>query len=443
MRRLPPSTGAIYDPDGRNLRVTADGLRLALGDRRIMTTSICQTLSEAALPSIAYDHLTDPEEAHRAIADARRRGPLAIGPHGPEVLGYELVRAVLRDTRFVPAVKLVMSTQGITSGPVWERANQSILGLEGETHRRLRRLVSKAFTPRGAERLQTLIVDVMTELIDPLAAVGRCDVVVDIARPYPTPIICALLGVPRQDWQLFSAWTDDIKKAFDWNVANDEPVIAAAWAELDAYLEEMLAQRRDNLTDDLISDLIRAEDEGDRLTHRELVTLASTLLIAGTDTTRNQLAAAVYFLHKHPDQWALLGAHPELAGNAVNELMRYSPIVLALARMAGEDVELHGVIIPAGSLVVANIAAAQRDPAVYDDPDRLDITRDPSTPILAFGNGAHYCLGSHLARLELVEALRIITRRMPNPRSGGVAHWKQLTGITGPTALPLEFDPGH
>jgi cytochrome P450 len=408
-----------------------------------MTTSICPTVSEAGLPSIAYDHLTDPDEAHHVITQARRRGPIAMGPHGPEVLSYELVRMVLRDSRFVPAVKPVMAAQGITSGPVWDRANQSILGLEGETHHRLRRLVSKAFTPRGAERLRTLIVDVMTELIDPLAAVGRCDVVADIARQYPTPIICALLGVPRQDWQLFSTWTDDIKKVFEWNVANDEPVIAAAWAELDAYLEEMLAQRRDNLTDDLISDLIRAEDEGDRLTHRELVMLAATLLAAGTDTTRNQLAAAVYFLHDHPDQWALLAGRPELAGNAVHELMRYSPIVLALVRMAGEDVQLGEVIIPAGSLVLANIAAAHRDPAVYDDPDRLDITREPSTPILSFGSGAHYCLGSHLARLELIEALRIITRRMPNPRRSGRAHWKQMTGITGPTALPLEFDAGH
>jgi cytochrome P450 len=258
-----------------------------------MTTSICPTVWEAGLPSIAYDHLNDPDAAHRAIADARRQGPLAMGPHGPEVLSYELVRVALRDPRFAPAVKLVMATQGITSGPVWDRANQSIVGLEGETHHLLRRLVSKAFTPRSAELLRTLIVDVMTELIDPLAAAGHCDVVADIARQYPTLIICALLGVPREDWQLFSAWTDDIKKIFEWNVTNDEPAIAAAWAELDAYLEEMLAQRRDNLTDDLISDLIRAEDEGDRLSHRELLMLAATLLAAGTDTTRNQLAAAV------------------------------------------------------------------------------------------------------------------------------------------------------
>jgi cytochrome P450 len=408
-----------------------------------MTTSICTTRSEAGLPSIAYDHLYDPDEAHRAIAQARQQGPVAMGPHGPEILSYELVRSMLRDPRFTPAVKAVMAAQGVTSGPLWERATQNILALDGEQHHRLRRLVSKAFAPRGAERLQGVVIDVINELVDPLTVAGHCDVVTDIARPYPTPIICALLGVPRQDWELFSAWTDEIKKVFDWNVAADGQAISAAWEELDAYLEEMLAQRRRHLTDDLISDLICAQDDGDRLGHHELLMLVGTLLVAGTDTTRNQLAAAVHALSDHPDQWALLGDHPEFADAAVHELMRYYPIIFAGARMAVEDVQLGDVSIPAGGMVMRNIAAASRDPAVYDDPDRLDISREPSTPILSFGGGAHYCLGSHLARLELREALRIITRRMPHPRRTEPARWKQIIGITGPIALPLEFEPGH
>jgi cytochrome P450 len=408
-----------------------------------MTTSICPTVSEAGLPPIAYDHLYDPDEAHRAIADACRQGPVAMGPHGPELLTYELVRTALRDPSFTPAVGPVIASQGVTSGPLWDRATQNILALDGAQHHRLRRIVSKAFAPRGAERLRAVIVDVITELIDPLTAAGHCDVVTDLARPYPTPIICALLGVPRQDWELFSAWTDDIKKIFDWNVVADGPAITAAWDQLDAYLEEMLAQRRGALTDDLISDLIRAEDDGDRLGHDELLMLAGTLLAAGTDTTRNQLAAAVHALSDHPDQWALLGNHPEFAGAAVHELMRYYPIVFAGARLAADDIRLGEMTIPAGAMVVPNLAAANRDPAVYDDPDRLDISRKPSTPILSFGGGAHYCLGSHLARLELCEALSIITRRMPNPRRSMPVRWKQITGITGPIALPLEFDPGH
>jgi cytochrome P450 len=406
-------------------------------------TSKSPIVFDAGLPTIAYDHLTDPDGAHRAIADARRQAPIAIGPHGPEVLSYELVRTVLRDSRFITARGLGLDLQGVTSGPLWDRVISNILGLDGDPHHRLRRLVSKAMAPRGAERLRTLIVEVITGLIEPLTTVGRCDVVRDIARRYPTPVICALLGAPPEDWQLFSDWTDDIKKLFDWNVAEDGPAILAAWDQLDAYLEDLIARRRASLTDDLVSDLIRAEDDGDRLTHDELLMLCATLLGAGTDTTRNQLAAAVQALCAHPDQWALLARRPELAANAVHELMRYWPIIFGAIRCAAEDVELAGVRVPAGTLVLANTAAANRDPAVYDRPDDLDITRDGAPPMLTFGGGVHYCLGSHLARLELTEALRVITQRLPNPRPTGPARWKAITGITGPTTVPLAFDVGR
>ncbi len=411
-----------------------------------MTTvqkSKCLSVFDAGLPNLAYDQLTDPEEAHRVIADARKQAPIAIGPHGPEVLSYELVRTVLRDSRFITAHGLGLDLQGITSGPLWDRAITNILGLDGDGHHRLRRLVSKAFAPRGAERLRSLINEVITGLVEPLTTVGHCDVVSDIARRYPTPVICALLGAPPEDWQLFSDWTDDIKKLFDWNVANDGPAILAAWDQLDAYLEELIARRRASLSDDLISDLIRAEDDGDRLTHDEVLMLCATLLGAGTDTTRNQLAAAVQVLCAYPNQWALLAQHPELATNAVHELMRYYPTIFGTIRRAAEDIELAGVCVPAGTLVLANTAAANRDACVYDHPDRLDITRVDPPPMLTFGGGVHYCLGSHLARLELTEALRVITQRMPNPRRTGPAPWKAITGITGPLTVPLEFDVGH
>jgi cytochrome P450 len=154
------------------------------------------------------------------------------------------------------------------------------------------------------------------------------------------------------------------------------------------------------------------------------------LLNAGTDTTRNKLAAAVEVLSDYPDQWAL---HPELAPRAVEEVMRHFPIVFSTLRVAIEDVELGDVRIPAATFVVANTAAANRDPVVYDDPDRLDITREGPPPMLTFGGGVHYCLGSHLARLELAEALRVITRRMPNPRRTGAVPWRPIIGISGPT----------
>lgn len=405
----------------------------------IQTALECPSVFEAGLPTVDFEHLTDPFEAHRVIAEARKRAPIAIGPHGPQVLSYELVRTVLRDSRFVTARGLGLDLQGVTSGPLWDRAIANILSLDGAAHHRLRRLVAKAFAPHGAERLRELAVEIITGLVAPLIAVGRCDVVTDIAHRYPTPVICALLGAPAEDWQLFSGWTDAIKKLFEWNVANDTPEILKAWDELDAYLEDLIARRRASLSEDLISDLIRCEDDGDRLTHDELLMLCVTLLGAGTDTTRNQLAAAVQVLCAHPDQWDLLAQHPELAANAVHELMRYCPIIFGSLRKAAEDVELAGVRIPAGTIVAANTAAANRDPDAYHDPDRLDITRDDPPAMLTFGGGMHYCLGAHLARLELAEALRVITRRMPNPRLTGPVPWRAITGITGPLSVPLEF----
>jgi cytochrome P450 len=401
------------------------------------------TVFDAGVPPIAYEHADNPEEAHRLIRQARLQGPIALGPHGPEVLSYELVRTVLRDPRFCMPKGVGLALQGITSGPVWDKATTGLLSRDGADHNRLRRLVSKAFTPRSTARLKTTIAGVITELVDPVTTAGRCDVVADIARQYPIPIISGLLGAPRQDWQLFSDWADDIFKLLTWNVANDAPVIMAAFDELDAYIEDMVAQRRHNLTDDLISELIRAEDDGDRLTADELLMLAEALLMAGTDTTRNQLAAAVQDLCDHPKQWALLAEHPELAPQAVEELMRHSPVIFGTIRQAVEDVELDGVTVPAGTHVIVNTAAANRDPAVYDNPDRLDITREGPATMLTFGGGIHYCLGAHLARAELAEALTVITRRMPNPRRSGPAPWKPLIGITGPTTLPIEFDAGH
>lgn len=286
------------------------------------------TVFDAVLPEIAYDHLTDFKEAHRIIGSARQEAPIAMGPHAPEVLSYELVHAVLRDPRFVSARGLGLDLQGITSGPLWDRATASILSLDGEAHHRLRRLVSKAFAPRSAERLRTLAVDIITELVDPLTAVRalRCG-----HRHRPPVSHSGHLrpaGRASPGLALVFRLGRSHKKVFDWNVAHDGPTILGALEEFDAYLEDMIGRRRDTLRDDLISDLIRAEDDGDCLTEEEMVRLAGGLLTAGTDTTRNQLTAAVQVLADHPDQWTLLAEHPELAADAVHELMRYCPIVL-------------------------------------------------------------------------------------------------------------------
>lgn len=396
---------------------------------------------DAVLPTLSYDVTATPQQIYPQFRAAQQESPVALGPIGPEVLSYELARAVLRDPRFGIPPGIHLSAHGITSGPLWDKVTHSILNMEGEEHRRLRGLVSKAFTPRATARMDPTIHAVVNELIDGIADRGRCEFVDDIARPYPIPVICALLGAPREDWQQFSRWAEDIFKivSFDCNLAEEEPVVLKAWAEFDDYVDDMIAHRRGNLTDDLLSELIRAEDNGDRLDAGELRMLAFSILIAGTDTTRTQLAASMQVLCDHPEQWALLRGQPELAMRAVEETMRHSPSMCSTVRSAIDDVTIGEYTFPAGTFIIVNTYAANRDPAIYDDPTRFDITREGPPPILTFGGGAHYCLGANLARRELAEALQIIARRIPNPRVVGTAPWRPLLGMSGPTRLPIEF----
>src|SRR6516165_2556880 len=389
---------------------------------------------DAGLPTLDYDVTATPQQIYPQLSAAQQQAPIALGPLGPEVLSYELVRAVLRDNRFQIPPGYILAVQGITSGPLWDKVVNSVLGMEGTEHQRVRSVVSKAFTPRAVARLHATIAEVIDEIVEPISRQGHCDVVTDIGVPYPVPVICALLGAPREDWQQFSLWTDRIFKAFSFPfTVDDVPEVMRAWGELDDYVDAMVARRRHTLTEDLLSDLIRAEHDGDRLSAEELRMLAAAMLLAGTDTTRNQVAASIEVLCEHPDQWELLRNTPGLAIAAVDETMRHSPIAGSVLRVVAEDVELAGVRFPAGTIILANTAAANRDPAIYDDPNRLDITREGLPPILNFGAGVHYCLGANLARLEIAEALKTVTRRISSPHRTGPAPWKPVGGLSGPT----------
>lgn len=397
---------------------------------------------DAGLPRLDYDFTAPPQQIYPQFRAAQDVAPIALGPVGPEILTYDLARTVLGDPRFGIPPGIHLTAHGVTSGELWDRVTRSILCMEGAEHRRLRSLVSKAFTPRATARMDETIHTVINDLIDAVAADGRCEFVEQIARPYPIPVICALLGAPPQDWKLFSAWAEDIFKvvSFDINLAEEEPTVLRAWDAFNSYIDAMIADRRGELTGDLLSELIRAEDDGDRLDTGEVQMLAFSILLAGTDTTRTQLAASMQVLCEHPDQFALLRDRPELAMNAVEETMRHSPSMCSTLRSVTGDVSVGGYTFPAGTFILVNTYAANRDPAIYDDPARFDITRDDPPPILTFGGGAHYCLGANLARRELSEALAILARRIQNPRLAGPTPWRPLLGMSGPTTLPIEFD---
>jgi cytochrome P450 len=360
------------------------------------------------------------------------------------ILDYDDVTNILRDKRWHNAVAKIPEMLGITDPAVTDRA-PSILAAEGDVHLRLRRLVAKAFSPRSADRLRPFMREVVNELIDSVASTGRADISTDICEPYPIPIICELLGAPRSDWQLFSRWAEDVLRIFNGTALAEMDVIGRAQEELNQYVLGLIADRREDARDDLITELIAAEEEGDRLSTEELVTMVNAVIVAGTDTTRNQLACAMSTFAQHPDQWQLLGEHPELAPQAVEEAMRYFGAIRGTGRFASTDIEYRDVLFPQGTLVFPSLTTANDDDGVTADGTKhFDITREPvkGRGQMTFGSGIHYCLGAALARAELQEALPLLAQRMPNLAVDGAITWKPTTtAIFGPASFPVTFTP--
>ena len=364
-------------------------------------------------------------------------------PFGYQVLDHDDCIAVLKDKRWHQAIRLLTAMSGITDEEYLARRQRtSILSAEGDEHQRLRRLVSGAFTPRSADRLRPFMREVINGLLDPVIETGRVELVADVCEPYPIPIVCELLGAPKEDWPLFSQWATDIFKIFDADVANHTKTIMAASDAMDAYVENLIEVRRNDPREDLLSDLIAAEEAGDRLSTEELVMLAEAVLLAGTDTTRNQLACALAVFAEHPDQWALLAEKPELAPRAAEESLRYLGAIRGTGRFASTDIVYRDILFPEGTLIFPNFVGANTDPDHFDAPDEFDITAQRESTHLTLGFGLHYCLGANLARSELQEALVIMSQRMPNLRLDGEPVYKPAgVGIWGPASLPLAFDP--
>ena len=285
-----------------------------------MTAQLVHELELPTLNTIGLERL----EALAAIEEARSQHWLARTEMGYGVTRLDDVTAILRDKRFHSALSLLPQMAGLPETTENGRRRESILSMEGDGHARLRRLVAPAFTPASANRLRPTMRAVVTDLIDQVAGDGECEFVSDICEPYPIPIICELLGAPPEDWKLFSGWATDIFRIFNGALVEDLPFIERAAEELTAYVSDMIAERRAEPRADLLSDLIAIEEEGDRLSTEEMSMLAEATLMAGTDTTRNQLACCVALFAEHPDQWALLAEQPELAPRAVEESMRLS-----------------------------------------------------------------------------------------------------------------------
>lgn len=389
-------------------------------------------------------------DPHRVFAQMREHDPVLCQPgiDGETLIWFvsrheDATAMLLDDERFVRDERLALTEEERAARPMppaFELIENHMLNRDGDDHRRLRRLVTKAFTPRMVEQLRPRIQAIADELIDGVEARGEMDLSADYAFPLPITVIAEMLGVPSADHARFKQWSDAvITPALD-----DEALerFSAQMGEFVAYLTEFFAARRAAPRDDLVSALLAARDENDALSEAELFGTVVLLIVAGHETTVGLIGNAVVSLLAHPDQLELVRANPSLLPGAVEEVLRYEgPVERTLNRWAATDVELGGQTIRRGDLVIAILNAADRDPERFPEPDRLDVCR-ADTKHLAFGRGSHYCLGAPLARLETEIALETLFRRLPGLQLGvepAELMWRATPTFRRVEALPVAW----
>jgi cytochrome P450 len=394
-------------------------------------------LAELELPTFDYlDPELRGERFHEAMAKLAEQGWLATMPLGCVAVDREAGEFFLRSRSFTfPGMKIA-EIFGIDDGPLYEEIRRNILHLNGPDHRRLRGLVNPAFTPRAVERWRPAMRNLLHELFDDLQGATRTDAVESFAKPYPSKVIATVMGAPLEDAERLWDWSRWIQRQFGMKVLEEREQIERAVVEFYAYAGKLLGDRRADPKDDLITTLIAAEQDGDRLADVELLNLVLNVLVGGVDTTQSQLAHALRLFAEHPDQWELLAENPLLAPQAVEEVVRFEPITPFTARIAMEDVTYRDVTFPEGTVVLVCAFTANRDGL----DDGFDITADRGgAKPLTFGAGVHYCLGANLARAELQEALAFLAPRMPDLELDGEPVYGSIDGIYGLDALPIRW----
>jgi cytochrome P450 len=380
-------------------------------------------------------------DPYPALHRLRERDPVNVTPIGIwRLTRYADVNRLLHD---VPAG--VRTTDGILPGVDESLGGQREFMLQQDppTHTRLRRLVSHAFTPRAINAIRATIQRVVDDCLDRVAPRGEMDVIADLALPVPATVICEMMGVPIADRDRFTVWTSQATFGLAAPILPPEVLeqARAAGMALADYFQGLIAERRTRLGDDLLSTLIRAEEAGDRLSPSELLSQSIGLLIAGFETTIGLIGNGVRALIRHPAELAKLRARPELAASAVDECLRFEGPIVLTARILHADAEFGGTTIPKDTMVWGMLAAANRDPAAFPDPDRFDIERKPNDH-LAFGGGPHYCIGAFLAKTEGQLAIGSLVQRFHDLalESDTVEWGPSLFRVPG--RLPIRFRAG-
>ncbi|HEX6871155.1 MAG TPA: cytochrome P450 [Micromonosporaceae bacterium] len=398
-------------------------------------------MSDSQIPMFPF-HSADPVSAPPEYAKLREQAPvsqvrLPSGDLAWLITRYEDVRMVMADPRFS---REAITAPGAPRVLPIARGSKSIFVMDPPDHTRLRRLVGRAFAPRQISLLRPRIDELANELVKAMAA-GQppADLIAALAQPLPINVICEMLGVPYQDVPKFKAWTD-LMLSFDQSNAE---AVAEARDKLSDYLRALIADKQRQPTDDLLMVLVNATEDGDRLTEEELLAFGYTLLGAGYHATTAEIVHALIVLLRDPQEWQRLRAEPNLLPLAVDELLRRSQAGggLGALRIAVEDVQVGPVLIRAGDAVLPSMHAANRDPSVFAEAERLDLARQPN-PHVSFGYGIHHCLGAQLGRIELEIVLAALLRHTPNLRLAvpeSELEWNRFVAFRRPRELPVTW----
>jgi cytochrome P450 len=376
----------------------------------------------------------------RRMAELAAESWIARAPIGHVVLDRESGEFFLRSKQTTFPGKALAEMFEMKDGALGEEVARNILHLDGDDHRRLRNLVNPAFTPRAADAWRPVMRDFIAGLFERVATAGECDAVAALTKPYPAMTIATVVGAPTADAMRLADWSRWIQLQFDGpTLAEHRDEVERACEELYAYLDVLVAEKRAEPGEDLLSTLITVRDGDDRLDDAELRNLVLNVLVGGVDTTQSQLAHGLRLFAGHPEQWELLAREPERAANAVSELIRVAPVTPFTARIVVSEIEHRGVLFPEDSIVIVCAHQANRDEA--GGGAEFDITReDAGKRALTFGAGIHYCLGANLARAELGEALAYLAPRMPGLELAEEPRYDSIHGIYGLESLAVRWE---
>ncbi len=405
-------------------------------------------MTTTADPQALLLQLLDPSNRanpYPAYDQIRERGPLQLPGMTLNVFSsYQDCDEVLRHPSSASdRLKSTAAQREIANGAEARPAGPpGFLFLDPPDHTRLRKLVSKAFVPKVVKALEPDITALVDGLLDKVAPTGHFDVIADLAHPLPVAVICRLLGVPLADEPEFSRASALLAAALDPIISFtgeapdsfDDMLQAGLW--LRQYLRDLIARRRSEPGDDLMSALIHVEESGDQLAEEEIVATCTLLLIAGHETTVNLIANAILAMLRNPPQWKALGAEPQRVSAVVEETLRYDPPVQLMGRIAADDMTIGDTLVPKGDVMMLLLAAAHHDPAAFDRPGEFDPDRD-NIRHLGFGKGPHFCLGAPLARLEAAVALTAVTARFPHARLAGEPQYKPNLTLRGMARLAV------